>query len=138
VKKRKPFCGGKSFATPTSPLHPCCPDLPRHPADSEESREAARVDERGHSYAQDPRAREEENDRDCACAKAKRGSDVSAGLQARRHVGVPRLDDLSRLGRGGALSGMLGVPPKVALTISAMLPRVPSTLVVSMGNIKTC
>jgi hypothetical protein len=61
---------------------------------------AARVDERGHSYAQDPRAREEENDGDCAYAKAKRGGDVSAGVQARRHVGVPRLEDRSCLVAG--------------------------------------
>jgi hypothetical protein len=66
----------------------------------EESREVARVDERGHSDAQDPRTCEEENDRDCAYAKAKCGGDVSAGVQARRHFGLTRLEVLSRLVAG--------------------------------------
>ena len=42
------------------------------------------------------------------------------------------------VGGGGALPSVRpGVPPKVALIISAMPPSVPSTLVTSTGSIKT-
>ncbi len=52
-----------------------------------EKGEASVLDERGHSYAQDPRTREKENNCDRACAEAKRRGDVSEGNETWCDVG---------------------------------------------------
>ena len=48
--------------------------------DGKENGEAARLDERGHSYTQDPRAREDKDHGNRAPTEAKRGSAVYAGI----------------------------------------------------------
>ena len=48
--------------------------------DGKETGEAAGLDERGHSYTQDPRAREDKDHGNRAPTEAKRGSAVYSGI----------------------------------------------------------
>ena len=52
----------------------------RENIDGKETGEAAGLDERGHSYTQDPRAREDKDHGNRAPIEAKRGSAVYSGI----------------------------------------------------------
>ena len=52
----------------------------RENIDGKENGEAAGLDERGHSYTQDPRAREDKDHGNRAPIEAKRGSAVYSGI----------------------------------------------------------
>jgi hypothetical protein len=67
------------------PIYTCAADwsaclVAEENIDGKENGEAAGLDERGHSYTQDPRAREDKDHGNCAPTEAKRGSAVYAGI----------------------------------------------------------
>jgi hypothetical protein len=61
-----------------------------HEEENGEDDETAAVDERRRAHAQDARAREDEDDGDCAPTEAECGSDVSEGASTRGDAGGGR------------------------------------------------